>query len=140
MKAAATALDEVIELDPNLPELPELTARFDESPAQGRGETHRGPRLAAAAVFAVIVLGASLLHDSTSLISRPMIAAAPLVSVSVPTPSVAVPPEAAAAGTTGDRETVAEPTVRRPSPEPAIAPCRVDPARSRRPPTDAPEV
>lgn len=60
-------------------------------------------------MFVVIVLGASWLHDSTSLISRSMIAASPLVSV--PMPIVTVPPEVTAVGTTGDREPVREPDI-----------------------------
>ena len=110
LKVAETALDEVIELDPNLPELLQLTAKFDDL-RRRTAETHHGPQLVAAAAFVVTVLAASLVHDSTSLISRPMIAAAPLVSVSEPMPSVAVPPEAMVAGATGDADTVGEPSV-----------------------------
>jgi tetratricopeptide (TPR) repeat protein len=110
LKAAATALEEVEELEPNLPEVQELTARFDE--LRRRAAANRpGAQLVAAAVFAVIVLGATLLHESTSLISHPMIATGPLLSVSVPTPEAAVPPETATAGITDDRQTVAEPAV-----------------------------
>lgn len=127
LKAAETALEEVIELDGNLPELPELASRFDQLRRKA-ASTHRGPRLAATCVFAFIVLGASWLHDSTSLISRPMIAAAPLVSTPVPTGTV--PPESIAVGTTAVRAPqrerdipalVVEPVIPRPSVEPASA-------------------
>jgi hypothetical protein len=135
LKAAATALDEVIELAPNLPELPELTAKF-EALRRRAAETHRGPRFVAGAVFVAGVLGASLLHDSTSLISRPMIAAAPLVSVHIP---IVYAPEVTAVGTTGDRETVREPTVPLLAPEPTTAYAVVSPAVAR-PPAEIPEV
>ena len=127
LKAAETALDEVIELDCNVPELPELAFRFDELRRKAAA-THRGPRFAATAVFAVIVLGASWLHDSTSLISRPMIAAAPLVST--PLPTGAVPPEDIAVTSTSVREPqlerytpalIVDPAIPRPSIEPASA-------------------
>ena len=77
LKAAAAALDEVIDLDPNLPELAELTAQFDEL-RRAAATPHRGPLLAAAAVFAAALLGASWLDDSSSLLSRQMVTAAPL--------------------------------------------------------------
>jgi tetratricopeptide (TPR) repeat protein len=137
LKAAAAALDEVIELDQNLPELLVLTARFDDL-RRRTAETHRGPQLVACAVFVATVLGASLLHDSTSLISRPMIAAAPLVSVS-PTADVAIPPEITAAGTTGDRETVGDPTVLPISLEPSSVQAALVPEVAR-PPAEPPEV
>jgi hypothetical protein len=114
LRAAATALDEVIELDANLPELVELTARFDQLRRQ-TATTHRGPWLAATGVFAVMLLGASWLHDSTPLISRPilipsrpmLIAATPLVSPPVPT--LRVSPEVIADNTTAVREPEPEP-------------------------------
>jgi len=135
LKAAASALDEVIELAPNLPELPELTVRFD-ALRRRAAETHRGPRFVAGAVFVAGVLGASLLHDSTSLLSRPMIAAAPLVSVYVP---IVYAPEVAAVATTGARETVPEPTVSPLAPEPTNAYAFVSPAVAK-PPVEIPEV
>ena len=136
LKAAGTALDEIIELDPNLPELPQLTARFD-ALRRRADRTHRGPRLAAAAIFVVTVLGASWLQESTSLISRPMIAAAPLVLA--PMPVVAALPEVVAVGTTGDRETVIEPTVPVLDLEPVAAAAAVAPAVARAP-AEVPEV
>jgi hypothetical protein len=100
LRAAAYALDEVIELDPNLPELTTLTAQFDELRRQ-TATPPRGPRLVAAAVFVVTVLGASWLKESGMLISRPMIASSPLVEYR--TPTVAVLP-GAVVGTMGARE------------------------------------
>src|SRR5438105_12666646 len=55
LKQAAAALDEVIELDPNLPELSDLTVEFDQLRRSAIRSTHRGPWLAAAAVFAATV-------------------------------------------------------------------------------------
>lgn len=101
LKAAATALDEVIELDPNLPDLAALTAQFDDL-RRTSATAHRGPRLAAGAVFVVTVLGASWLQDSTSLISRRMIASSPLVTP--PAPAITTSSEVIAVGTTGERE------------------------------------
>jgi tetratricopeptide (TPR) repeat protein len=144
LKAAATALDEVLELDPNLPELPQLAARFD-ALRRRAAETHRGPRLVAAAIFVVIVLGASWLHESTSLISRPMIAAAPLLSVRMPI--VADPRELTAVGSIGDRDTVrdqaAPSLIAEPSNEIAIAPPAIARAPAEiiaRAPVEIPEV
>ncbi len=115
LKQAAAALDEVIELDPNLPELVELTAQFDQL-RRSMMATRRGPWIAATAVFAGTVFGASWLQASSPLFSRPMIATAPLLAA----PTVAVSDELlAAAGTTG---TLPAPTdVKAPArqPEPA---------------------
>lgn len=58
LKAAAAALDEVIDLDPNVPELAELTARFDEL-RRAAATPRRGPWLAAAVVFAIALFGGS---------------------------------------------------------------------------------
>jgi hypothetical protein len=76
---AASALDEIIALDPNLPELAGLTAEFDEL-RKAIATPHRGPWLMAAAVFAVVVLGASYVHESTSLLSYPVKAEVSLVT------------------------------------------------------------
>ncbi len=100
LRAAANALDEVIELDPNLPDLTRLTAQFDEL-RRTTAAARRGPRFVAAGVFVLTVLGASWLKDSTELISRPMIAAGPM---SAPlTPMVTVSSEMTAVGTSGER-------------------------------------
>ena len=105
---AATALDEVFALDPDLPELGELTARLEEL-RRTTTISPTGPRLAAAAVFVISVLGASWLQDSTALISRPMIAAAPLVAP-LTTPIVTVTEEFAVGGTAGEREAIRGPS------------------------------
>jgi hypothetical protein len=99
LRHAAAALDEVIELDPNLPELSELTAQFDELRRSTAG-THRGPWLAAAAVLAGSVLGASWFQESASpLPSRSMIALAPLLAA--PTTSVSLETDVERAATIG---------------------------------------
>lgn len=128
LKAAAAALDEVIELDPNLPDLQELTATFD-SLRRSSAASHRGPRVAAAAVFVVTLLGASWLHESTSLISRPMIAAAP--PLATPSQIAAVEPDSIPVPAAGEREAVAAVTD-------AIAPIAVpEPAETRATPAIA---
>jgi len=87
LKEAAVAIDEVIELDPNVPELAELIASFDEF-RRAAAVSHRGRWVAAAAAFVMALFGASWLQQSRPLESRPMVAAAPLVDVPAPTPRV----------------------------------------------------
>jgi hypothetical protein len=78
---AAAALDEIIVLDPNLPELTALTAEFDElRKATAMASPHRGPWLIAAAVFAAVVLGATWLHESSLLVSYPVTGSMALIS------------------------------------------------------------
>jgi hypothetical protein len=78
LREAAAALDEVIELDPNVPELAALTKAFDDL-RRSTAQTRRGPPFAAAAVFAVIVLGASWIEDPGALWSRPIMVLTALV-------------------------------------------------------------
>jgi hypothetical protein len=87
LKHAAAALDEVIELDPNLPELLELTSQFDQL-RRSSVVGHRGPWLVAAAVFGATVFGASWLQDSSPLFSRSIIGTAPLLAA--PTTAVSI--------------------------------------------------
>jgi tetratricopeptide (TPR) repeat protein len=102
---AAAALDEVIELDPKLPELFALTEQFD---TLRRAEpSHRGPRFAAAAVFAGTLLGGSWLQDSPSLMSRPVMTAGMLP---VAVPRVTVSTDVAAVATSGERDGIDAPT------------------------------
>ena len=105
LKAAAVALDEVIELDPNLPELAELTARFDEL-RRAAAAPHYGPRIAAAAVFAAALFGGTWLQDSTSILSRQIVSAAPLPAL---TPTVTMSESLADVGTTGTAEPAVTP-------------------------------
>jgi tetratricopeptide (TPR) repeat protein len=93
LRDAASALDEVIELDPNLPELASLTAAFDEL-RRSTVRPSRGPWVTAAAVFAATVLAASWLQESRVLQSRAVTAVAPLVAMQQP--------EAIAFDTAGD--------------------------------------
>ncbi|HJZ70825.1 MAG TPA: hypothetical protein VKE51_03745 [Vicinamibacterales bacterium] len=89
VRRAALALDEVIELDPNLPELSELTIQFDQLRRSATG-AHVGPWIAAGAVVAGSVFGATWLHESSPpLISRSVIAAMPLFAGQAPSASVA---------------------------------------------------
>lgn len=144
LKAAASALDEVIELDPNLPDLKALTAAFDDL-RRSAARTHRGPRLAAAGVFVVMVLAASWLNESTPLLPRPMVAAAPLLPT--PLPIVAVEPDEVAVAAAGKRDIVAEAVA--PAVVPSVAEARVAVAEARvalapvalaRPPAEVAEV
>jgi hypothetical protein len=128
-----TAVDEAIELHPQLP-APALTATF-ETLRRDASRTHLGPRLAAAAVFVAGLLGASLLHDSTSLFSRPMIAAAALVDV--PMPQGLIAPENPAT-ISGDSETVAEPAPQRFAAEPPASSAVVTSATAP-PPAELPD-
>lgn len=100
LKAAAAALDEVIDLDPNLPELAELTAEFD-TLRRAVATPRRGPWLAAAAVFAVAMFGGSWLQDSAPILSRQIVSAAPLPAPM--TPIVTVSERFETAGTAGVR-------------------------------------
>jgi len=89
MRAAAAALDEVIDLDPNQPELAELTARFDEMRRQTVAP-HRGPWVFAVAVFAAAMFGASWIQDAwPRILSRQMVWAAPLVAEIAPAFTIA---------------------------------------------------
>ena len=81
MHEAASALNEVLDLDPNAPELVSLTASFDRSSAGGPCAAPR-PWLAAAVVFGATVLGASWLENQQLLLSRPLEAVSSLVAVS----------------------------------------------------------
>ena len=134
VKDAAAAIDEIVELDRNLPELAELTAAFHTLRLTSDGP-HRGPWLAAATVFIGVVLGASWLQDSRALLSHPMSDVAALVTpIASVTPALSAdtlepePPAVAAPGafaaTTGERSMVrTEPVVltgTAPAPTPAV--------------------
>lgn len=80
LKDAAAALDEVVDLDPNLPELAQLTAALDALRKDDVHPSHAGRWIAAAAAFVVVILGASWLQEAGGLVSRPLVAVAPLVS------------------------------------------------------------
>jgi tetratricopeptide (TPR) repeat protein len=137
LRAAAAALDEVIDLDPNLPELAELTAQFDEL-RRCVATPRRGPWVAAAAVFAAGLFGASWLQDSTPILSRQIVSAAPLPDPIAPTLAVTAP--ITVAGTTGTRDTAALPARVVETPRMAEASSSVSPASLRLAtvPVDAP--
>jgi tetratricopeptide (TPR) repeat protein len=101
LKQAAAALDEVIELDPNLPGLSELTAEFDDL-RRTVGRTHRGPWIAAAAVFIITVFG-SWLQDSESLRTHAKVTTALIVAPPMP-PVTVMASRVSPVATTGDRE------------------------------------
>jgi len=94
LREAAAALDEVMELDANLPELSALTAEFDDL-RRTMEAPRRGPWLVAAGVFAATVFAASwldapgMLARRTSLGGVP-VAAAPIADAAVPAPKESV--------------------------------------------------
>ncbi len=67
------------ELDPNVPDLVALTADFDHL-RRMTAASRRGPVLVAAGIFMIGMLAASWLQESTSLMSRSMVGASPLVA------------------------------------------------------------
>jgi hypothetical protein len=83
VRDAANALDEIGELDPNLPELAELTASFVEL-RRDTSVTRRGPWLAAAASFAVVLFGATWLQETRQLASVQTTGLATLVAAPAP--------------------------------------------------------
>jgi len=117
LREAAAALDEIIELDPNLPELATLTAQFDDL-RRGTPARHRGPVFVAAASFAAIVLGVTWIeHARPTLLARSLTTVAALVepaapspvssepiSPDIPEPAEAPTPAVATAATSGVRE------------------------------------
>ena len=100
MKAAALALDEVIELDPNLPELAELTAKFDDL-RRSIATPRRGTWLVAASVFLVALFGASWLQDSSPIVARQIVSATAVPAP--PAPAITLAERLRAVGTTGER-------------------------------------
>ena len=105
---AASAIDEIRELDPKLPELPELLTAFAGMPVPTEASSRAGRWLAAAAVFGTIVLGATWLQESGALGSRSIVAVAPLIAPPQPLTVTVSAAEAAdlpldiTAGTSGD--------------------------------------
>jgi hypothetical protein len=130
LKPAATALDEVIDLDPNLPELADLTAQFDQLRRTAAGR-HHGPLIAAAAVFAAALLGASWLDDSSSLFSRQIVAVAPLPAPV--TPGGMVSERLAEVATSGTMDTAVPPARPAVVPQPAESQVTLSPAVLRLP-------
>jgi hypothetical protein len=105
LKQAAAALDEIIELDPNLPELSELTASFDDL-RRAAASRHRGPWIAAAATFAIVLFGATWLQETRPLASHRFAGISALVEPASTTPLVemAIVDVAVAADTSGTRD------------------------------------
>ena len=85
LRAATAALDEVIEIDPHLPELSALTAEFD-AVRRARATTHRGATTVAALTFGAVLFGATWLEPGRALLSHPFGAMAPLVEARNPEP------------------------------------------------------
>jgi tetratricopeptide (TPR) repeat protein len=162
LKDAAAALDEIIELDPNLPELSELTTSFDALSRANATTTRRGPWIAAAASFAVVIFGASWLQQTQPLASIQTTGAAMPVEPPAPAPvvdtdivEVAVEPPAAPVGTGGadavnrdsgfgirvqetmNAEMRSSGTASRGEPRLATPDSRIAPAESRTAPSDS---
>jgi hypothetical protein len=134
---AAAALDEVIELDPKLPELFTLTEAFDT--LRRTAPTHRGPWFAAAAVFACTLFGGSWLQDSSSLLSRPVMTAGVLLPMAPP--AVKVSMDVAAVGTSGAHDAIETPTADSDvAAEPADMPRAAEPPASPRAPVELSEL
>ena len=106
LKDAAAALDEVIELDPDLPELGDLTAEFDEL-RRTVASTRRGPWLVAVTVFVIGMLGLWSSQDSAPSLSHARVGSAAVEAPPTPVVSVTVS-DAVAVATTGEREQPAE--------------------------------
>ena len=83
LEDAVAALDEIIALDPDRPELGELTAQLNQVRRTADSSTP-GPWIAAAAVFVIAVVG-PWLPESKSLRAHPMVGSALLVSPLMPT-------------------------------------------------------
>jgi hypothetical protein len=121
LKDAACALDEVSALDPNLPELQELTARYHQL-RRDRTRPRAGRWLAAAAAFGGIVLGASWLQDATGFLwSRQTVGVSSLVTAPEPfavalsaaeSSSPEVEEAVATSGASSERTVAAEPAQR----------------------------
>jgi tetratricopeptide (TPR) repeat protein len=109
LKDAEMALDEISELDPNLPELAELTMSLDQLRSDATA-THRGPWIAAAASFAVVLFGATWLQQSdrslpaiqTAGVATPVETAPAPPAVQTEVVEAAVAPPAAPIGTSGN--------------------------------------
>lgn len=78
--AARDALDELKELDPNLPELAALTDQIARAEARGP-HTHRGAFAVAAAAFVVVLLTASWITNIERPASEPVATTAPSAAV-----------------------------------------------------------
>lgn len=77
LKDAAAALEEIVELDPNLPEIRALSDEL-ESLRRTLGASRPGHWFAAAAAFAIVVLTASWVQEAGDLVARPLVTAAVL--------------------------------------------------------------
>lgn len=155
VRDAESALDEVRELDPNVPDLVELLPMLE---ALQRRHTapHRGRWVVAAAAFLIVVAGATWMQDTRSLRSRPFVAVAPLVNApdsTVATATTASVPSAPIVATTGQAaaappDTMFAAPLSAPSPAPppsSIAPTameamRADVVRTEPPRSDAPRL
>jgi hypothetical protein len=107
LRDAASAIDEIRDLDPNLPELRELTTALAVLGAPARSR-HVGRWVAAAAAFGGVLLAASWVQETAGLGSRAMIARAPAVAppspspVAIETPAIDEPTPAESAATSGE--------------------------------------
>ena len=84
---AAVALDEVIELNPELPELSALVAALDDL-RRPTSRVHHGPWLAAAAIFAGMMLAASRVDDQSAPHWRPVVSVSEVAIALAPPPRV----------------------------------------------------
>ena len=122
---ATSAIDEIRDLDPNAPEIFALRDAADEvrrMRAVRAAVWHRGPQVAAAAAFATILLAASWLENSNSLLSYPMSIVTALVSTAQPAPlnATAAIVETPSVGTSGNSADDHPTTILVASPPPVV--------------------
>ncbi|HTK28959.1 MAG TPA: hypothetical protein VL309_05380 [Vicinamibacterales bacterium] len=116
-REAAAALEEVAELDSNLPELVPLVLELDRL-RRASSHANRGPWLAAAAVFGVMILGASWLEESRVRFSTPALPAVAERASEEKTPASAAVPDAPSAAE--PRPADAAPVAAIPEPAPPV--------------------
>jgi len=108
VRDAASALDELFELDPDLPELAQVTVAFD-ALRRARGRRRIGPPLAAAAAFAATMFGATWVHQRLELQSHSVAAIADLVAAHEPEPIAQTTESGTPVATSGEREPEPQP-------------------------------
>src|SRR5262249_9257352 len=140
VRDAESAIDEVRELDPNVPDLAELVPML-ETLQRRSTRPHRGRWVVAAAAFLLVVAGATWVQETRSLGSRSFVAVAPWVKApdsSVATTAAAAAPTAPIVATTGQAADAPTPdTTPLATPPSMLAPSAPVPAPTEAVRTDA---